>query len=150
MPALRIKIRRASRLTIIDDGDEFRIESTAETVGDALYEAGFVLYMTDDVAPSLDSLIAGPLTIRISRAIPLILSVDGVDIDARTNAETVADVLNELNAPLFGLDYVRPSGDTAVEEDMRIQIVRVTEAVVAESEVDQTQPTVSARFQPES
>ena len=135
VPALRIKIRRASRLTIIDDGDEFTIESTAETVGDALYEAGLSLYITDEVAPSPDSLITGPVTIRISRAIPLVLKVDGVDIDARTNAETVADVLTELNAPLFGLDFVRPPEDAAVEENMRIEIVRVTEAVLAESEV---------------
>ena len=44
------------------------------------------------------------------------------------------DVLAELDAPLFGLDYVRPAGDTAVSDGMRIEIVRVTEEVVIVSE----------------
>ena len=46
----------------------------------------------------------------------------------------VADVLAELNAPLFALDYLRPAGETAVSEGMRIEIVRVTEEVVSVSE----------------
>ena len=135
VPALHIKIRRGTSLTILDDGERSTIVTTAETVGDALFEAGIMLYLTDDVSPSLESVITGSLTIRIQRAIPVVLQVDGVDIDARTNAETVADVLTELNAPLFGLDYVNPPGDTAVTEGMRIAILRVTEELVTESEV---------------
>ena len=146
VPALHIKIRRASRLTIIDDGVQFTIDSTAVTVGAALHEAGIVLHRTDEVTPPLNSPVTGPMTIRIKRAIPVVVSVDGIDFEARTNAETVASFLDELNAPLFGLDFVRPPGNTAVAEDMRIEVVRVTETVVAESEVIKH----SAQYRPDS
>ena len=134
VPARHIKIRRAYRLTVIDDGQPATILSNADTVGDALSAAGINLYLTDEVSPPLDSAISGALTIRIKRAIPIELAVDGVVIEARTNAERVADALTELNAPLFGLDYVRPAGDTAVSLGMRVEIVRVTEEVVTLSE----------------
>lgn len=135
VPARHIRIRRAISLTIIDEEDRSMFVTTAETVGDALFEAGISLYLTDDVAPPLDGAVTDGMTIRIKRAIPIVLQVDGVDIDARTNAETVADVLSELHAPLFGLDYVKPAADTAVAEGMRIEIVRVNEEVTAESEI---------------
>ena len=134
IPARHIKIRRAASLTIIDDGEQSTIVTNAETIGDALFAAGFTLYLTDKVNPHLESAVSGAMTIHIKRAIPIELAVDGVVIEARTNAARVGDLLVELNAPLFGLDYVVPSADTAVSEDMTIKIVRVTEEVVTRSE----------------
>ena len=135
VPARHIRIRRAVQLTVIDDGQTSTILSKAETVGDALFAAGIKLYLTDEVNPPLDSALSDSLTISIKRAIPVELMLDGVVIEARTNAEHVADVLVELNAPLFALDYVRPAGDTAVSAGMRIEILRVTEEVVTISEI---------------
>ena len=77
VPARQIRIRRAYRLTVIDDGQTATILSNADTVGDALVDAGVKLYMTDDVSPPLDSAISGALTISIKRAIPIELAVDG-------------------------------------------------------------------------
>ena len=135
VPARAIRIRRALRLTVVDNGDTSTLTSNAATVGDALFAAGIKLYLTDEVSPPLDSPVADSLTIRIKRAIPVELLLDGVVIEVRTNAQRVADVLVELNAPLFALDYVEPPGETAVSEGMRIEIVRVTEEVVTVSEV---------------
>ena len=134
VPAMRIEIRRAATLTISDDGELSTIESNAETLGDALFDAGITLYFTDEVTPPLDTLISGNMTVNIKRAIPVKLKVDGVMIEARTNASRVDEVLIELNAPLFGLDYVLPPADTPVSADMSIEIVRVTEEVVTERE----------------
>ncbi|MYD11236.1 MAG: DUF348 domain-containing protein [Chloroflexi bacterium] len=144
VPARHIRIRRANRVTVIDDGQTAAILSNADTVGAALLAAGVKLYHTDEVSPPLDSAISGALTISIKRAIPIELAVDGVVVEARTNAERVADVLAEQNAPLFGLDYLQPAGDTAVSEGMRIEIMRVTEEVETVSEFipheDRVQP----------
>ena len=134
VPAQRIEIRRAASVTIVDDGERSTIATTAETVGEALLEAGIALYLTDEVSPSLDSDVMEAMTIRVKRALPITLQLDGVEIEARSNAATVADALAELNAPLYGLDYVKPPGETSVTEGMRIEIVRVTEEVVAEIE----------------
>ena len=134
IPARRIEIRKATRLTVVDDGQRSSFVTAADTVGDALFEAGFKLYLTDEVRPPLETLIDGEMTVRIRRAIPVALDVDGVRIEARANAETVAAVLAELNVPLFGLDYVMPAGETKVSENMTIEIVRVTEEVTAQTE----------------
>ena len=134
IPAHHIRIRQAASLTIIDDGEQTTVVTNAETIGDALFDAGITLYLTDDVNPPLESALSGSMTVHIKRAIPVKLAVDGVVIEARTNAARVEDVLLELNAPLFGLDYVVPPADNAVSEDMTIEIVRVTEEVVARSE----------------
>ena len=133
VPAQHIRIRRAARIMIIDDGVESTIVTKAETIGDALFEAGYTLYLTDQVTPSLETAPADDMTIHIKRALPITLLVDGVTIEARTNAATVGDALIELNAPLFGLDYVQPSAETSVSENMTIEIVRVTEDIVTES-----------------
>ena len=89
VPARHIRIRRAFRLTVIDDGQAATILSNADTVGAALLAAGIEVYLTDEVSPPLDSAITSALTISIKRAIPVELIVDGVEIEARTNAERV-------------------------------------------------------------
>lgn len=134
IPARKIRIRRSTPLTIVDGGRARTISTTAETVADALYGASVTLHATDDVSPPLESAITAAMTIRIERAITVQLHVDGVVIEARTKASTVADVLLELDAPLFALDYVAPAADATVSAGMAIEIIRVTEEVIAESE----------------
>lgn len=135
VPALQIRIRRAARLTVIDDGVESTIVANADTIGDALAQAGIKLDRADRVTPSLETIAAAEMTIHIKRALPLKLLVDGVTIEAHSNAPTVGEALVELNAPLFGLDYVLPPAETAVSADMTIEILRVTEDIVTESAV---------------
>lgn len=134
VPAEHIEIRKAVRLTILDDGQQSSFATAADTVGEALFEAGFGLYLADEVAPPLETVIEGEMTITIKRAVPVALEVDGVRIEARANAETVDAALAELNSPLFGLDYVIPAGETTISENMTIEIVRVTEEVAAQTE----------------
>ena len=134
VPAQQIRIRRAARLTVIDDGVESSVFANAETIGDALAEAGIKLHPTDQVTPALDTLPSAEMTVHIKRALPLKLHVDGVTIEARSNAANVGDALVALDAPLFGLDYVRPPAETAVSAGMTIEIVRVVEDIETESE----------------
>ena len=135
VPARYIRIRRAARLTIIDDGHQSTIIANADTIGDALYEAGVTLYLGDQVTPALSTAPTDEMEVNIKRALPVQLIVDGVTIDARAQAALVGDALIELNAPLFGLDYVRPSVDTTLSAGMTIEIMRVIEDILTESAV---------------
>ncbi len=135
IPARHIKIRRPLRVTILDDGQASEIMSTAETIADALLESGITLHASDIVTPPLDSLIRADAPITIRRALPITLKVDGVVIEARSNARRVDALLEELDVALFGLDFVIPAGDSEVGKDMQIEIVRVTEEVIAHSEI---------------
>lgn len=134
VPASSIEIWTALNLIIIDDGISSTLRTNTKTVESALFEAGVTLYLTDRVSPASDTALTDNMTITIDRALPIKLVVDGVTVSARTNATTVADVLSEMNAPLFGLDYVKPDSSTPVTEGMTIEIVRVTEEVVTSTE----------------
>ncbi|MCY3834573.1 MAG: G5 domain-containing protein [Chloroflexi bacterium] len=133
VPAREIKIRRAVRLTIIDDGEESTHVARADSVGAALAAAGIKIHPSDTVTPPLETALAGDMTVTIKRALPIKLLVDGVLIQARTNMTRVGEALVELNAPLFGLDTVLPPADAPVSRDMTIEIVRVLEDIVTES-----------------
>ena len=145
VPAQHIEIRKAVELTIVDSGQPFSLVTAAKTVGDALSEAGIKLHSADETAPPRETSIDGEMTISIDRARVAALHVDGVQIEVRTNAETVADVLAELDSPLFGLDYVNPPAETSISEKMTIEIVRVTEEMTAQTETIPYQ----VRYQPD-
>jgi len=134
VPVTTIEIRQAITLTIMDDGIETIISTTADTIGDALFDEGITLYLSDIISPPADTAITQDMQISIDRAMPIQLIVDGVTVEARTNVSTVDDVLTEMNAPLFGLDYAVPAGDTPVTENMTIEIIRVTEEIVTSTE----------------
>ena len=134
IPARHIRIRRPAQLTIIEDGESRSLLTNADSVAEALLAAGIALDASDNVSPPLESSLSGATTIRIERALPVELLVDGVVIEARTSAATVAEALAELDAPLFGLDYVLPAADAALSAGMTIEIVRVTEELLAETE----------------
>lgn len=134
VPVNNIDIVTAMTLTIVDADNTQTIKTTADTVGGALFEAGLTLYLTDALSPPADTPLTDQMTVTIDRATPIELIVDGVSVSARTNAGTVDGVLAEMNAPLFGLDYVIPEGNTPIIEDMTIEIVRVTEEVITETE----------------
>lgn len=134
VPVTHIEIRQAINLTIHDDGIESIISTTADTIGDALFDEGITLYLTDIISPPTDTILTQDTQITIDRAIPIQLVVDGVTVEVRTNASTVDDVLTEMNAPLFGLDYAIPVGSTPVTKNMTVEIIRVTEEVSTSTE----------------
>ena len=134
IPVRHIRLRRPAQLTIIEDGISRTVLSSSDSVAEALFAAGVALQSGDKVSPPLESPLSGAMTVRIERALPVELLVDGVVIEARTGAATVADALAELNAPLFGLDYVLPSADAALSAGMTIEIIRVTEELHSETE----------------
>ncbi len=134
IPARHLRVRRPAQLTIIHDGKSSSLLTNADSVGEALLAAGITLNPSDNVSPPLESPLRPAMTVLIERAIPVELLVDGVVIKARTSAATVADALTDLNAPLFGLDYVLPAADAAISAGMTIEIVRVSEELLTETE----------------
>ncbi len=144
VPANNIEIITAMTLTILDLDSTITIKTTADTIGDAVFQAGITLYLTDTLSPPADTLLTDNITVTINRATPIELVVDGVTVSARTKAATVDGVLIEMNAPLFGLDYVVPAGDTPITENMTIEIIRVTEEVVTETETINYETTYQA------
>lgn len=135
VPATRISIRRARAVTIDDAGEQTRIRTVAATVGEALFEAGFRLYLADTVTPDLSSPITEGLMIRIARSQPLSIIADGVTLETRTQGATVGDALASAGVALLGLDYAIPDEDSALVAGMTIRVIRVTEQVEIEQSI---------------
>ncbi len=55
-------------ISIVDGSAGTQVETTARTVGEALWEAGYRLYRADETLPALDSPLTPSLTITIHRA----------------------------------------------------------------------------------
>ena len=129
----RIDVRHTRALSVMDGETLHNIESTAATVGEALFEAGIPLFVSDLVDPPLHASLPDPALITIRRAVGISLEADGETLHTRAPAGTVADVLAFAGLTLMGQDYTIPAEDATVEDGMSIQVVRVTEELVSET-----------------
>lgn len=129
VPANEIIIQHAFEVKVIDGDNETVIETTAKTVGDALYEAGIKVYLSDTVTPAQGERLTSDTVITIDRARPVTIKVDGIELDTRVSGATVADALTEAAIPLSGLDYTIPAESDPISAGMTISVLRVTESV---------------------
>lgn len=134
VPVTRLSVRHALPLHIDDAGGRQTIQTTGETVGDALFEAGIPLFLADAVSIDLNTPVTANLEIEIRRALPVTITVDGATIETRTQGETIADALADAGVALMGLDYTVPAEDELVRADMDVRVVRVKEAVTTETQ----------------
>lgn len=146
VPANQIEIRRAVQLRILDDGVEVTVASAAETIGEALDEAGIRLGAEDEINLPLDTQLAGDIDLRITRAFRVRLLVDDEVIETRTQAKRVAGLLDELELSLGSLDFTRPARDEWLGADAEVEVVRVrVEELVEREEI----PAGNALYRPD-
>ena len=132
---VRLRIRRSVPIVVQEGNASYTIDTTAQTIGEALRKSGVILYLGDRVQPSLGSAVSANLHVYIQRSVPVSLQVDGRLVKTRTQAETVADALGDLGVVLTGQDRIEPGLATKLYDNMRIAITRVTEDVTVEEEI---------------
>src|SRR5690606_1120395 len=71
VPASQITIRRAQTVTINDAGRQISVETTSDTVGEALSDAGITLYAADTVTPESHTPLSAGMAIMIERSRPV-------------------------------------------------------------------------------
>ena len=120
-----IQYRRAVPVTIQEvGGPRQSIKTAARTVGEALLQAGFLVYLADKVSPDLGAPLKPDMLITVERAKPVTVWVDGRMLRTRTRHETVADVLAEMNILLLEQDYTLPALDAPIAAGSEIRVVR--------------------------
>ncbi len=133
-PAITISIRRAIPFYVIEDGISAPLMAAADTVGEALFREGIYVFAADRVVPPLDTALSAGMAISIKRSVPATLNVDGRVRHTRTLAAVVGDLLATEGIVLQGKDYSIPDVETPVVPDMTVQVVRVREEMLTESE----------------
>lgn len=133
---LEMRVARAVPIMVKNGAVAFEVQTTAQTVGEALFAAGIQIYEGDWVDPALGSPIDSGMRIQIERSQPVAVQLDGRLVQTRTRAKTVADALSELGFGLSGLDEVSPSLDTQLTDNLEITITRIREEIEIDEDVE--------------
>lgn len=131
---IKVLIRRAIPITLVDDGIPVTIYTTARTVGEALYEAGIILYAGDIISPGLDTPASPGLKVYVTRSRAAEIAVDNRLIRTRTLARTVAELLAQEKLVLAGRDYTIPPPDSPVFNGIKVKVIRVKEETFIQEE----------------
>ena len=125
-----VYLRKAVPVSVSENGAAPLVKQTsARTVGEALMQAGLIVYLADTVTPALETPVKPNMEIKVDRAKPISVVVDGRRLRTRTHKATVGDVLAELNVVLYDQDFARPALDSPLTPETEIRVVRVTNAV---------------------
>ncbi len=122
-----LEVIRAVGMTVEADGQTTSIYTTAPTIGRTLEEMDIALYAADEVTPPLESTPAEGVHVTVERAVPVVITVDAVEVATRVRADTVGEALAAAGFALVGEDYSLPPLEAPLPADGRITIVRVTE-----------------------
>lgn len=119
-----------ARQVVVYDGQEIIFGmSPYLNAGEILSGLNIDIYSADivTVADPLESLVTGPI-IYIDRALVVNFQVDGKVKEVHTRTETVATLLFEEGISLGGKDRVEPSLETSIINNMKVNVVRVSES----------------------
>lgn len=141
--AIVLQIRRARAVIIDRGGQRQKIDTTAQTALEALWEAGVRVGPGDLVSVPLESSLndlakeagGGPVMIGYQAAQPLTIQIGQQIIQARTTAATIGQALAGAGAALQGLDYSIPAEDQPVPADGKVRVVRVREEISLKEEL---------------
>lgn len=127
VPIADVEVLRAVPV-FVQEGDQpaIEIQTIAQTVGEALLQAGKVMYMADRVEPSLGTHLVSGMTIRIVRAKSVTIWMDGTPLQTRSHARTVAELLSSMRIMLLENDYAQPGLNEPIREGSEVRVVRVT------------------------
>lgn len=121
-----ITIKRYAKVTVVKGKEKKQVELVGGTVEEAIKKAGFTLTASDKVDPDKKSYLKDGMTITITEANKVTLTVDGKTNQVSTNAATVKDFLAEQKITLGKDDIVSEKLETAIKNGMKIVIKRVT------------------------
>lgn len=129
-----LQIQRAQIIELKRNARSEKISSTAATLGGALWEQGINLNAGDRIHPNLDTPLNAPLSAELENAKEINIRYAGGIVKSHTNAETVSEALSESGIPLQGLDYSIPGAKAPIPNDGSIQVIRVHEELLLESD----------------
>jgi uncharacterized protein YabE (DUF348 family) len=127
-----IQVRRAVPITVLDGGVTAQLHVSAPTVQSALTEAGLSLLPEDDTSPPRHTPLSAGMRIRVRRATPVVVEVDGGVRHARVLAHNVGAALAALGVSLGHADRLTPEPNTELSDGTHIRVVRIREDVVVE------------------
>jgi uncharacterized protein YabE (DUF348 family) len=133
-PTATPSISAPLNVSVVVDGQAAPLTTAARTVGEALAEAHYRLYLADRIAPALDQPVTASMTVTITRSRPMGILADGRTLLTRTLRATVGAVLSDVGLALVGMDYAVPAADQPLPPEGLLRVVRVREEMTTAQE----------------
>lgn len=133
-PITHMAIQRAVPINVDDDGALSTIFTTEPTLGQAIRQAGVLIYLGDFVTPGLGEPATAGRTVFIQRSRPATILVDGRKVHTRTRAETVAGLLKQEGVKVEGKDFSSVALSEPARANIEVAITRVREVFEEQSE----------------
>jgi uncharacterized protein YabE (DUF348 family) len=130
---LEITYRPGNKISLIQEGVHSEFYSSAPTIGEALWERGIYLKEGDHLSVPADTALENPLEIELRTGKPIRIVNGQMETEIYSAAETVEDILADAGIELQGIDYTRPSEKEPVPPDGRVEVVRVSEETLVET-----------------
>lgn len=147
-----LRIERARDVTLVADGETYRLRTHASTIEQAIDEAGVVIGDRDSVL--LDGVLVSPaaplapprrivrgtadaepgrtsLLVAVRRAVPFTIVTDGGETLSTSSRPTVAQALREAGVTVGPGDRVTPDAASPLLADARVEVRRALAITVA-------------------
>jgi len=124
----------AVSIQVLIDGNSQTIYSSQPTLGAALDESSITLAPKDHISHSLLAPPTESMMVTIRRARPVTVRVGDAVVTGATAAITVGDALQDIGISLQYLDYSLPADDAPIPETSEIEVVRVDEDLLIETD----------------
>jgi len=133
-----LEFQNSQKVIHVDDnGHIFPSAHAANTVEEAMEEAGIALGEHDQIIPDRNSRIYPGMKVRIDRAVRFTLSVDDTEIEGYSAEKTIDGIIRENNIALGNLDKVSPDLLSRPYEDSEIIITRINiEQKIIKEDID--------------
>ncbi len=135
----RVNVYRGVPVTIVDGDKRSFVFSAASTPRSIVKQAGIEVYPEDELLmlPTENFLVEGSIGQRvvINRATPVNLNMYGTQVQMRTHAKTVGELLEERDITLSSGDTVTPTEGVAITPNMQIFLLREGQKIETVEEV---------------
>ncbi|MED2971606.1 ubiquitin-like domain-containing protein [Fictibacillus sp. B-59209] len=122
---MKIEYTPAHKINFTQDGEKQSVWSTASTVKEFLGERNISVNQHDKLKPGLATPLKTQQNINLQQAVSVDLVVGGKEKQVWTTSTTVADLLKQNKVKLGDLDRVEPAKETKLNNDMKVNIIRV-------------------------
>lgn len=122
------------KINIDDNGNMKAIATYKSDVKGCLSSVGINISEKDKVIPGLTAPIKDGMTVKIKRAVPVLISVDGKSLIIETAEDSVKNMFSAEGIALNEKDRVTPEISEPIKAGMEIKVVRVEEKIETNTE----------------
>jgi uncharacterized protein YabE (DUF348 family) len=117
-------------IVVVIDGISQNYNTSRAKVTDALNALNIKVEAKDKISPALGSSIKDGMTIRIDRAVPIVVTLDGKNLKINSAEKTISDMFKSEGIVLNDKDKVIPKLDSSLKSGLEIKVVRVYEKII--------------------